>query len=452
MQQVSKKIAEYFRRKKVLICGFGREGKSTYRMLTETATVESLAVADRNGEVMKELASSGVTCYEGPDYLDKACLYDIVMLTPGIPHTQISGKVMPDQIRSQTSVMLELAGKNIIGVTGTKGKSTTSVLITEMLRAGGKKPLLVGNIGKPPFDYLSEIRDDTLIVFELSAHQLEWVKNSPDYAVLLNLYQEHLDHFGGYERYREAKFNLIKFIHATGHIWTTEIALKEIKNVLQEIPGQLHIIPQPEQGSFFLELPSGPVKVEVPEGYAMRGRHNLLNVSVSASVAHHLGVSKEVINRVVRNFKGLPHRLEYLGCYAGIHIYNDSIATIPQATVAALESLDKVDTLILGGYDRGIDYKLLIDYLSLHPVPVLLLTGPAGERIGREVSELNLGDTQLIFMKDFDELSYLIPEHTPVGGTCLLSPAAASYDRFMNFEQRGDALKKIAESISLSAT
>jgi UDP-N-acetylmuramoylalanine--D-glutamate ligase len=178
------------------------------------------------------------------------------------------------------------------------------------------------------------------------------------------------------------------------------------------------------------------------------GDHNLMNIMAAICVSKTMGVPDDIIDQTIREFKGLKHRMEYIGKFKGIKFYNDSISTIPQATIQAVLSLKKVDTLILGGKDRGIDYKPLTDFLPGSGVRNLIFVGEAGKRILAGLQNSNLdSDQQSFVIKSFEELPDIIRANTRKEYICLLSPAAASYDLFNNFEERGEVFKKIAENL-----
>jgi UDP-N-acetylmuramoylalanine--D-glutamate ligase len=178
------------------------------------------------------------------------------------------------------------------------------------------------------------------------------------------------------------------------------------------------------------------------------GDHNLMNIMAAICASKIMGVPDDLIDRSVKEFKGLKHRMEYLGEFRGIRFYNDSISTIPQATIQAVLSLKSVDTLILGGKDRGIDYSPLIDFLPDSGVKNLIFVGDAGKRILKGLQETANDTNQKWFViKDYSEIAEIVRLNTRPGFICLLSPAAASYDMFRNFEERGEVFKKIAENL-----
>jgi len=177
----------------------------------------------------------------------------------------------------------------------------------------------------------------------------------------------------------------------------------------------------------------------------LQGNHNLMNIMAAICVCKFQNVPDHIISSSVNEFKGIEHRMEYVGKFGGIHFYNDSIATIPEATMHAVRALKVVDTLILGGNDRGIDYSGFISFILKSKVRNLIFLGDAGERILNGIKALRINDWQnYIFIENFEEIEAVIKKLTKPGSICLLSPAASSYGMFKNFEERGQAYKKIA--------
>lgn len=237
--------------------------------------------------------------------------------------------------------------------------------------------------------------EKTIVVAELSAHQLEFIKRSPDYAVLLNIYQEHLDHFNSFNNYQIAKLNITRFQDDRQYLVYNGDdehipALIKSYNLNRD---RCIFGTQPHDGPYaschynqIVFAISGHVEDEYDLTYYrnLPGSHNYYNIMAAMAICRKLGLNHSQILEGLSSFKGLPNRIEYVGRYNDITFYNDSISTIPEAAIAAVKALRKVETLIIGGYDRGIEYGQLIEFLKENPVDNIAFTGPAGERILNE--------------------------------------------------------------------
>lgn len=407
--------------KRILILGFGREGKSTLRFLNKYLPEAVVAVADKN-------PMEGVT-HSGDAYLEAMYDYDIVIKTPGISLKDFDTRGV--EITSQTDLFLSQFHSQTIGITGTKGKSTTTSLIYHLLKSSGRDAILTGNIGIPCFDIMEDIKPSTIVVYELSAHQLEYVHNSPRVGVLLNIFEEHLDHFGSMRRYKEAKLNIMRFMGEEEIAVIHEAFLDDAWRLFVN-----NIVFSLFDVSEFVDETALPLK----------GEHNLLNVKAAllACYAYDETDYREYIPYLY-TFKPLEHRLELVGTFDGVIFFNDSISTIPQAAIEACKALGRVDFLLLGGFDRGIDYQPLADYLKEHPVQHLLFTGKAGERMMALFDGASTGTATYTRMEE--AFAYIAQQAKP-GDVCLLSPAAASYDQYKNFEERGRKFKTLAEAFA----
>jgi len=292
-------------------------------------------------------------------------------------------------------------------------------MLYHVLKENNVNAVLVGNIGVPAFDMLEEIDKETTIVFEMSSHQLEYVKTSPNIAIYLNIYEEHLDHYGTFEKYQKAKENIYRFMTKEDMlICKKELVPQNVNFKIAEIEPDI------------IQVPKEKLKI--------KGEHNLYNISAIYPICKNKGISdKDFINSVC-SFKGLAHRLEYAGCYDGIEFYDDSISTICQTAIEALKSLPETDTVILGGMDRGIDYTQLVEFLKESSVRNILLMYDTGKRI-----EKILNDSRAVYVGDLESAVKRAKEVTKKGGVCLLSPAAASYGFFKSFEHRGDTFKEL---------
>jgi UDP-N-acetylmuramoylalanine--D-glutamate ligase len=443
--------------KKVLLLGFGREGQSSYRLIRRILPELPLTIADANESVRENELLKGdnfVNFRLGEGYLTGLNAFGRILKSPGISLKDISFDLDLSSITSQTDLFLRRFPRQVIGVTGTKGKSTTATLIHHILRLAEKESLLVGNIGRPAFDVVDEIGPATNLVFELSSHQLEYISRSPHIAVLLNLYQEHLDAYRSFLDYQVAKMNIAKY-QVPGDYFLFNNDDERIGQLIStmDLPG--HFLPfsfhtVSAEGCYVqngqIVYSSGGRTEDIFDLHRkikLKGDHNLMNIMAAAGVCKQLGIDREIIAEGISSFRGLEHRIEYVGEFNGIHFYNDSIATIPEACMEAVKALGNVDTLILGGFDRGIDYSGLAKFLSTSTVRNLIFTGEAGRRILHEIRDIKNPGQTLFLLSRFDEFLDVVLNVTKPGSICLLSPAAASYDEFLNFEMRGNRFKEL---------
>lgn len=444
----------------ILILGFGREGKSTYKHLRKSDPKGLLTIADKNPNIAQEenlKDDANLNFKVGDDYLQNLDEYDIIIKSPGISLKDFPDLMNDERITSQTDLFLQEFSRQIIGITGTKGKSTTTSLIYHILKKQSDNVILVGNIGIPPFDLYDKIDANTCIVCELSSHQLQHIQVSPHIAVLLNIYQEHLDHYNSYEEYQQCKWNITRhqndndfFVFNADH----ELLCELFNYVGISRKTYTFSASKPQtQGCYIHENQiyfNGKTFYDCAESRYLKGNHNLLNIMAAINVCKICGVNDDIIRSGIADFKGLPHRLECVGTYQGITFYNDSISTIPETTMAAIKSLENVQTLILGGFDRGVDYSQLVDFLIQQPIKNIIFVGDAGQHISNlwisriiENPQLQSDSTNFFDAENYDEVVKLAFKHTEKNHICLLSPAASSYDMFKNFEHRGECYKQL---------
>lgn len=418
--------------KRVLLLGFGREGQMSYQIIRQALPGQRLTIADANEKIRDhELLGDDrdLDFRVGPGYLEGLDGFDMIVKSPGITLKDIIPPLDPARITSQTDLFLRKYAPQVIGVTGTKGKSTTSSLIYHILNNAGRETLLLGNIGTPAFHFLDKITPATTIVFELSSHQLQHVICSPHISILLNLYQEHLDAYRTFLEYQLAKMNITRFQQEGDYfIYNSDDQL--VAGHTAAFRKAQTLIP------FSMGEVRDPVVIHMHNRY-LRGDHNRMNVMAAVKACRLCGLADDDIAEGLDSFKGLAHRMEYAGRYHGIDFYNDSIATIPEACMAAVRAITGVDTLILGGFDRGISYDALAQFLVQSEVSTFILTGMAGERIARAMEAAGTRGKRLIRIRRFEEFAGYAIKYTRPGYVCLLSPAAASYDEFRSFEERG---------------
>lgn len=447
------KIVEYLTNKKILILGFGMEGISTYKFIRKYLKNQKLYIADGNSEVFEkndfvkqdenvELITQG--------YLENLEQYDIIMKTPGISFAQIDTTNFKNKIKSQVELLLEFTDCLTIGVTGTKGKSTTSSLIYQILIEQQKQAYLLGNIGVPIFDFIEKIEPNTILVLELSSHQLEFVNVSPKISILLNIFEEHLDHYKSLQGYIDAKTNIYKFQKENDYflynpdntMLAEAVKTSEINSKLIEI-------------SYDNEVQNNETAIVKKDNYIMRngtklydcrsqrkllGNHNLNNAMFALAVSEILELDLNKTVNTINNFEPLPHRMEFVGKFNGILYYNDSIATIPEATMNTVKTLKNVDSLIIGGMDRKVDFKEFIKFLNTVCIKNLICLPATGHIIAEKI---NNSAINVYKVENMEQAVSIAKQHTEKGKICLLSPAASSYGFYKNFQERGNKFKEL---------
>lgn len=453
------KIIEFFKDKKIVIVGFGREGISAYKLIRKHYPKLPLTIADRSPLIHLEdfPEDKHLKIVAGEEYDQNLNQYEVILKSPGVNFNNLNYFIPKEKFVTQTELFLMAYGDNVIGVTGTKGKSTTASLIYHILSNSVGNTVLAGNIGTPFFDIIEQIDDDTTVVAELSAHQLEYTDHSPHIAILLNLYQEHLDHFNTFNNYQLAKLNI------TEHQQESDILIynfddRYIPGLIESHQLQRRFIPFSSQttlknGAFCTKndivlMKNNEQICTIPiEGRPnIPGRHNNNNIMAAVLACKAKGIADADIIRNISTFKGLEHRMELVGTFKDITFYNDSISTIPEATIAALNTIKRVDTLIIGGFDRGIDYSVLINHLRENPVHNIVFVGKVGERVLTEWKAAgNPLPEHYLVENDYAKIVAFAYAHTTPGSSCLLSPAAASYDQFKDFTVRGRTFKTLVQ-------
>ncbi len=443
------KITKSLENENILILGFGREGKSTYAYIRKHFPEKKICIADKNPSAFEDIMlDKNLNLISGEDYLKAISEKHFVIKSPGISLKDIQIP-LEITISSQTDLFIQQYHSQIIGITGTKGKSTTANLVYHILQKTGKDTLIAGNMGIPLFDIIDKIHSETIIVCEFSSHQLEYVQKSPHIAILLNIFQEHLDHYKDYESYQLAKFNLAKHqLPEDVFIYPKGFMLIENMMHLQPIKSQTESFSEDKSATMNFEnntfIYKGKEIGTFSSDFALKGKHNALNLAASLLACSHFEEDMTRLFEASKTFYPLPHRMEFVGKHHEILFYNDSIATIPEASLQAIEALKNIGTLILGGYDRGIDYNDFMQELAKKHIDNIIFTGEAGKRMMKIHDDLKLeSSSKFFFSHEYSEIIALAFAHTPKGKICLLSPAASSYDQFKNFEHRGNIFKEM---------
>ena len=442
------KIEPWIKGKRILLLGYGREGQSTWNVLRRLGTYEALDIADLKAPAA--VPEDGTVWHTGPDYQKCMDDYDVVFKSPGIvlerPENEYRCSIL-----SQTEVFFQCFRDQIIGITGTKGKSTVTTLLCHLLKQAGMDALLVGNIGIPALDHMEEVKPDTRIVFELSCHQLEYMTVSPHIGILVNIHEEHLDHYGTMEKYVEAKHHIFKNQRPDDILICNVQCLPEegtcpsglIRAGMDGSGKELDVVQEQDgtwvhfRGKSFC-IPTDEIK--------LLGQHNYFDIGVAYGVCSILGMDDQVFARGLKTYEPLPHRLQYIGEREDVKYYDDSISTICDTTIQALKTLKDTDTVLIGGMDRGIDYRELIEYLSDCPVPHIILMEATGKRIYQEIHKYYpefKNRARLILAEHLEDGVKRARQITRPGTSCVLSPAAASYGIFRNFEERGETFSRL---------
>lgn len=443
-----KKIINKIKDKNIAILGFGREGKSTYNFIRKYLPEKELTIIDKQEIDIDDMYTVTIS---GENYLEDLDCFDLIIKTPGISLKDIDLTNIKDKITSQLELLLEVNRKNIIGITGTKGKSTTTSLIYEIVKSIYPDTFILGNIGIPVLDSIESYKEDTILVIEMSSHQLEFLKVSPHIGIILNLYQDHLDHSGTLEHYHNNKMNIFKYqteedyaLYSSDNEYLinkmNEYPYKAIKyNIRFDNEDITNNSTRIIDNKIYLnnEL------IYTDEKRNLIGDHNLKNIMFALTVCKILNIDISKIKEIIENFKGLKYRMEYIGTYNNIKYYNDTIATIPDATINAVDAIKDVDTLIFGGLDRKIDYTAFIDFLRNSNINNLICMPTTGTNIGKLLEDTT---KNILYANTLEEAYELSKKYTKENTSCLLSPAAASYEFFKNFEEKGNRFETIVKT------
>lgn len=442
-------IIEKLKDKKLCILGFGKEGKSTYNFIRRHLKDKFITIIDKE-DVSIDIEDNNVEVIFGDNYLSNLEKYDLIIKTPGISLNDMNIDKIKNKLTSQLELLLETFKDNSIGITGTKGKSTTSSLMYKILVDQGYDTYLVGNIGKPIFDDIEKYNNNTYLVIEVSALQLEYIKNSPKYAMILNLFEDHLDHSKTVEHYHENKMNIFKY-QDSGDIGIysldNENTVKYINNTMYlSNLYSVTINNIKKENTIYLDgdkvIYNSNILYNSNNERNLVGNHNLSNIMFCLLLSNLLGLNNDKVTKSINEFNGLEHRMEFVGIYDDIIYYNDTIATIPDATINAIETLKNVDTLIFGGMDRGIDYNPLLNYLINSNIKNLICMPTTGYNIGKIIEE-NIKTKNIYYIELLEDAVDKAKEVTEKGKICLLSPAASSYEYFKNFEEKGKKYKEL---------
>lgn len=393
--------------KRILILGYGKEGKSTELFLKKNHPDATVLIADQS---------------EGPGYLAKQKEADLVVRSPGV-----RVELMSQKWTTATNIFFHMFPGKIVGVTGTKGKSTTASLTYAMLSSEYTDVRLVGNIGRPMLDALDGSTVDTIAVVELSSYQLTDLYASPHISLVVNWFPEHKDFHGSFDAYKRAKQNAVFFQNEQDY-FVFDPNDKEVSG--WQTLTKAHKIQYTEDFPFN------------EENIKLLGAHNKRNIQGALTVARLLRVPDKHAATALYAFQPLPHRLQKVGTINEITFYDDAISTTPESTIAALDSLGRVDVVLLGGQDRGYDFTKLVEKLVEKQVRAVVLFPETGGRIKFDIQKREDYAPILLQTADMNEAVEFGYKHTSKGGICLLSTASPSYSLWKNFEEKGDLFQK----------
>lgn len=455
------KIIDKFNNKKVAILGFGREGKSTYKFLRKYTNC-TITIHDKNENLLIDnpnlKENNSLSYVLGNEYLNNLNSYDYIIKSPGICLDGVD--VDKDKITSECNLLLEETSIFVIGITGTKGKSTTSSLIYKTLLDQDLDVYLCGNIGTPIFEYIDKAKENSIFVVEMSAYQTEYLRKSPHIGIILNLFEEHLDYFKTEERYFSSKLNMFRFQNKEDYAlysldngtlkeYVNAIAIKSKKigiiseKNIDDIPNNTVICDEKNIYTNFEKLDK---VYDLSEERLLVGRHNIENIMFVFAIAKILKLDLKKAIHSINNFAPLEHRMEFVGTFKGINFYNDSIATIPSATINCIESLKNIETIIIGGKDRGIDYSTFIEYLKTTDISNIICLPDTGNKIGNLLKDYK----KVYFTETVKEAVIKAYEVTSKGKTCVMSPAASSYNKYKSFEEKGREYKEWVKKEAVS--
>ncbi|KKQ22322.1 MAG: UDP-N-acetylmuramoyl-L-alanine-D-glutamate ligase [Parcubacteria group bacterium GW2011_GWA2_37_10] len=377
--------------KNAAVLGYGKEGEVTENYLKKNFPELKIGILDQKID---------------KDYLKKQSIYDILVKTPGIAKSKIENRALVPRTTATNIFFSEIKsrGNMVIGVTGSKGKSTTASLIYHILKKSGKNVLLLGNIGTPMLSVLmQEIKSDTIFVLELSSYQLDDIKFSPNIAVVTNLFPEHMDYHKSVDNYYLAKRNIVNF--------------QQDGDVLVYNPNNKKMAKW-RTGSKFKAVPFAKAIPLKDSELPLIGEHNKDNIKAAISAVKQLGIKDDVIKTAIKTFKGLPHRMEFVGEFKGIKFYDDAISTTPESTIMAIKTLKNIDTIFLGGQDRGYDFLQLEKAIKKYKIRNIVLFPDSGKKIIKNKKGFNILEA-----RDMEQAVKFAFKFTGKGGVCLLSCA-----------------------------
>ncbi|MBJ58649.1 UDP-N-acetylmuramoyl-L-alanine--D-glutamate ligase [Candidatus Saccharibacteria bacterium] len=433
---------------KIAIAGYGLEGKANYAYWTRHYPEAVITIADERPAESIELPD-GVASITGEGAFSRLQGFDMVIRTAGLaPH-----KITTDgSIWSGTNEFFANCPAPIIGVTGTKGKGTTSSMIAAILRADGRVVHLVGNIGVPAIELLDTISPDDIVVFELSSFQLWDIQRSPKVSVVLGIEPDHLNVHVDMEDYVAAKGGIRRFqqdgdvciYHPTNH-YARDIAALTDKGVTKRYAVADEGGVYASDGYFRV----GDRTICPTDIMQVPGLHNIENACAAMTAARELGVGDDVLAKGIGSFEGLPHRIEFVREHEGVLYYNDSFSSAPAATVAAIRAFQQPEIVVIGGIDKGADFSELASCLRDRTnIKEIVLIGEVRHALRDFFAAHQVPHT--VTVSDAKTMTAVVEDarrQATAGDIVLLSPGCASFDMFRDFYDRGDQFREVVNAL-----
>ncbi|MEI8143239.1 MAG: UDP-N-acetylmuramoyl-L-alanine--D-glutamate ligase [Candidatus Berkelbacteria bacterium] len=488
-----------FENKKVAVIGLWVEGVAMVDFLSQKGA--KITILDRETEedyrkkmpadlgekIVSILADENISRIFGPQYLDNLDQYDMVFRSPAVYFDDpklVEAKKSGVCITSQIDLFFDLCPCPIVGITGTKGKGTTASLVYEILKNNFQFPItnyqsnsnvqmsngkseapavyLAGNIGYPAISLIDKLKSEDIVILELSNFQLADLQKSPHIAVFTNLGVDHLDYHQSEVEYRKAKFNIFQYqtendfavINADSSYDDGELNMvKSRKLYFSKSKNDVDATIEKYMNTYAVFLHEDGRKEKICDLTEIKllGRHNLENIAAAALAARLLNIDLKIISSAVKEFIGLPHRLEFVREIDGVTYVNDSFATNPGPTIAAIESFESPKILILGGSSKGADFSEMAKVITQNNVKAVVVIGAEGPKIRASLLENDYIGQIIDGVGDIDEIVKQSKAVAVTGDVVLFSPACASFDMFKNYKDRGerfkDAVNKIADSV-----
>jgi len=444
--------------KRVLVVGLGKSGVAAALFLKSRGaqvTVSDSKPQEQLSEEIPILLDHGIAVETGGHGERTFHGQDLIVVSPGVPVDSpalVQARALGEPVIGEIELAAQFLPKNMVAITGSNGKTTTTTLIGEIISAGGYPTRVGGNIGTPAISLVATARRDSVIVLEVSSFQLETIQTfRPKVAVVLNVTPDHLDRHRTFETYVDAKARIFENQHADDFavLNADDPVCVELSDRTRAQVFWFSRKKEVQQGAslrdgrILFRDSSGQQEIMVASEIPLKGAHNLENTLAAICAGALMKCAPERIREAVRNFKAVEHRLEYVATIRGVEYYNDSKATNVDATIKALESFPANIHLILGGKDKGSDYTVLNDLLRQRVKRVYTI-GAAADKIESQVREA----AEIVHAESLDSAVQRASASAQPGDIVLLAPACASFDQFRNYEHRGKVFKELVQRLS----